>query len=75
LLAGDEIGPTSGSHNLASKERIEEVTERGNEKGQVSSIMARKHDRVRAEYENELTELIEREPFIQEREKRRKGSG
>jgi hypothetical protein len=30
---------------------------------------------VRAEYENELTELIEREPFIQEREKRRKGLG
>jgi ribosomal protein L19E len=30
---------------------------------------------VRAEYENELTELIEREPFIQECEKRRKGSG
>jgi hypothetical protein len=37
--------------------------------------MARKHDRVRAEYKNELTELIEREPFIQEHEKRRKGSG
>jgi hypothetical protein len=31
LLAGDEIGPTSGSHNLASKERIEEVMERENE--------------------------------------------
>jgi hypothetical protein len=30
---------------------------------------------VRAEHENELTELIEREPFIQEREKTRKGSG
>jgi hypothetical protein len=30
---------------------------------------------VRAEYENELTELIEREPFIREREKTRKGSG
>jgi hypothetical protein len=29
---------------------------------------------VRAEHENELTELIEHEPFIQEREKRRKGS-
>jgi hypothetical protein len=28
---------------------------------------------VRAELENELTELIEREPFIREREKRRKG--
>jgi hypothetical protein len=32
-----------------------------------------KQDKVRAEHENELTELIEREPFIQEREKRRKG--
>jgi hypothetical protein len=30
---------------------------------------------VRAEHENELTELIEREPFIHECEKRRKGSG
>jgi hypothetical protein len=30
---------------------------------------------VRAERENELTELIEHEPFIQEREKRGKGSG
>jgi hypothetical protein len=30
---------------------------------------------VRAECKNELTELVEREPFIQEREKRRKGSG
>jgi hypothetical protein len=30
---------------------------------------------VRAEYKNELTELIEREPFNQEREKRRKGPG
>jgi hypothetical protein len=30
---------------------------------------------VRVEHENKLTELIEREPFIQEREKRRKGSG
>jgi hypothetical protein len=38
LLTGDGIGPTSGSHNLASNERIEEVTERGNEKGQVSSL-------------------------------------
>jgi hypothetical protein len=30
---------------------------------------------VRAEHENELTGLVEREPFIREREKRRKGSG
>jgi hypothetical protein len=29
---------------------------------------------VRAERENELTELVEREPFIREREKKRKGS-
>jgi hypothetical protein len=29
---------------------------------------------VRAEHENELTELVEREPFIWEREKKRKGS-
>jgi hypothetical protein len=28
---------TSGSHNLASKERIEEVTEGGNENGRASS--------------------------------------
>jgi hypothetical protein len=34
-----------------------------------------RQDRVRAEHENELTELIEREPFIREREKTRKGSG
>jgi hypothetical protein len=30
LPTGDEIGLTSGSHNLTSKENIEEVTERGN---------------------------------------------
>jgi hypothetical protein len=30
---------------------------------------------VRAEHENELTELVERETFIRKREKRRKGSG
>jgi hypothetical protein len=30
---------------------------------------------VRAEHENKLTELVEHEPFIGEREKRRKGSG
>jgi hypothetical protein len=30
---------------------------------------------VRVEHENELTALVEREPFIREREKRRKGSG
>jgi hypothetical protein len=30
---------------------------------------------VRAERENELTVLVEHEPFIQEREKRKKGSG
>jgi hypothetical protein len=30
---------------------------------------------VRAECENELTELVEREQFIREREKRRKGLG
>jgi hypothetical protein len=30
---------------------------------------------VRAERENELTVLVEHEPFIWEREKRRKGSG
>jgi hypothetical protein len=30
---------------------------------------------VRVEHENELTELVERERFIREREKRRKGSG
>jgi hypothetical protein len=34
-----------------------------------------KQDRVRAEHENELTELVEHERFIREREKRRKGSG
>jgi hypothetical protein len=34
-----------------------------------------KQDQVRAEHENELTELVEREPFIWEHEKRRKGSG
>jgi hypothetical protein len=34
-----------------------------------------KQVRVRAERENKLTELVEREPFIQEREKTRKGSG
>jgi hypothetical protein len=34
-----------------------------------------KQVRVRAECENELTELVEREPFIREREKIRKGSG
>jgi hypothetical protein len=33
-----------------------------------------KQVRVRAERENELTELVEREPFIQEREKTKKGS-
>jgi hypothetical protein len=37
---GDEIGLTSGSHNLTSKERIEEVMERGNENGRASSVMA-----------------------------------
>jgi hypothetical protein len=30
---------------------------------------------VRVEHENELTELVEHERFIREREKRRKGSG
>jgi hypothetical protein len=30
---------------------------------------------VRAECENELTKLVEREQFIREREKRRKGLG
>jgi hypothetical protein len=34
-----------------------------------------KQDRVRAEHENELTELVEHEPFIRKRKKRRKGSG
>jgi hypothetical protein len=33
-----------------------------------------KQDRGRAERENELTELVEHEWFIREREKRRKGS-
>jgi hypothetical protein len=33
-----------------------------------------KQVRVRAERENKLTELVEREPFIREREKGRKGS-
>jgi hypothetical protein len=32
-------------------------------------------DRVGTEHENELTELIECEPFIREREKTRKGLG
>jgi hypothetical protein len=41
LPTGDEIGPTSGSHNLTSKERIEEVTERGSENGRTSSVMGR----------------------------------
>jgi hypothetical protein len=31
---GDEIKLTSGSHNIASKESIEEVTERRNENGE-----------------------------------------
>jgi hypothetical protein len=39
LPTGGEIGLTSGSYNLVSKERIEEVTERGNENGRASSIM------------------------------------
>jgi hypothetical protein len=30
---------------------------------------------MRAEHENKLTELVEHEPFIREREKRRNGSG
>jgi hypothetical protein len=30
---------------------------------------------MRAERENELTVLVEHEPFIREREKRKKGSG
>jgi hypothetical protein len=30
---------------------------------------------VRAEHENELIELVERERFIPEREKRRRGTG
>jgi hypothetical protein len=41
LPTGDEIGLTSESHNLASKERIEVVTERGNENGRASSVMGR----------------------------------
>jgi hypothetical protein len=41
LPTGDEIGLTSGFHNLTSKERIEEVTERGNEDGRASSVMGR----------------------------------
>jgi hypothetical protein len=41
LLTGDGIGPTSGSHNLTSKERIEEVTEKENEIDQASSVMRR----------------------------------
>jgi hypothetical protein len=36
-----EIRMTSGFHNLASKERIEEVTERENEIDRVSSVMCR----------------------------------
>jgi hypothetical protein len=39
LPTGGEIGLTSGSHNLASKERIEEVTEGGNKNGRASSGM------------------------------------
>jgi hypothetical protein len=34
-----EIRLTSGFHNLVSKERIEEVTERENEIDRVSSVM------------------------------------
>jgi hypothetical protein len=41
LPTGGEIGLTSGSHNLASKERIEEVTARENEIDRASSIMGR----------------------------------
>jgi hypothetical protein len=38
LLTESEIRLISKFHNLASKERIQEVTERGNEKGQVSLV-------------------------------------
>jgi hypothetical protein len=41
LPTGGETGLTSGSHNLASKERIEEVTERENEIDRASSVMCR----------------------------------
>jgi hypothetical protein len=61
LLTGDRIGPTSGSHNLASNERIEE--------GPSEFVYEPKHDRVSGEYENELTELIEHERVIRERGK------
>jgi hypothetical protein len=39
LPTGDEIGLTSGSYHLASKERKDEVTEKGNENGRASLIM------------------------------------
>jgi hypothetical protein len=41
LPTGGEIGLTRGSHNLASKERIEEVTERENKIDRASSVMCR----------------------------------
>jgi hypothetical protein len=41
LPTGDEIGLTSGSHNLASKERKEEVTDKVSENGRVSSVKGR----------------------------------
>jgi hypothetical protein len=41
LLTESEIRLISGFHNLASKERIEEVTEKENEIDQASSIMRR----------------------------------
>jgi hypothetical protein len=39
LPTGGEIGLTSGPHDLTSKERIEEVTERGNGNGRTSLVM------------------------------------
>jgi hypothetical protein len=41
LPTGDEIGLTSGSHNLASKERKDEVMEKVSESGQASLVMDR----------------------------------
>jgi hypothetical protein len=38
LPTGDEIGLTSGSHNLANEERKEEVTEKVSKNGQASSV-------------------------------------
>jgi hypothetical protein len=41
LPTGDENGQTSGSHNLVSKERKEEVTDKVSENGRASLVKDR----------------------------------